>query len=310
MTAAAGTTRRVRDRTGARAEIARVEDYSVGRFEAMGSPCEVLVDTEDRREAAELVTIARGEAVRIERKFSRYRDDSIVHTINGSAGQPVAVDEETSLMIDYAAACTEMSDGMFDITSGSLRRVWRFDGGEHVPSEEAVRAVLCNVGWHRVTWTGSAITMPEGMEIDLGGIGKEYAVDRAATLLAARTTCPFLVNFGGDIYAGGPRRNGAPWVVGVDDPDRTGKAVLYRIDLTQGGLATSGDARRYVMCNGRRLGHILNPKTGWPVEGAPRAVTVLAPTCLEAGSLATLAILKGPGARELLEEQQVPYRLM
>lgn len=310
MAAATGSVRRVRSRKGTRAEITRVDDYSVGRFEAMGSPCEVLVDTEDRREAAELVTIARAEAVRIERKFSRYRTDNIVHAINHSAGKPIPVDEETALMLDYAVACTEMSDGMFDITSGALRKVWRFDGGDRVPSEAAVQAVLRNVGWSRVTWTGSVLTMPERMEIDLGGIGKEYAVDRAATLLATRTTCPFLVNFGGDIYARGPRRDGAPWGVGVDDPDRTGQAVLYRIDLTQGGLATSGDARRYVTHNGRRLGHILNPKTGWPVEGAPRAVTVLAPTCLEAGSLATLAILKGPDARAFLEDQQVPFRLM
>jgi len=145
------------------------------------------------------------------------------------------------------------------------------------------------------------------MEIDLGGIGKEYAVDRAAGLVAARARCAFLINFGGDLFASGPRRDDVPWGVGVDDPDRPGQAVLYRVDLTRGALATSGDARRYVMWQGRRLGHILDPYTGWPVEGAPRAVTVLGLNCLEAGTLATLAYLQGSRAGEFLTEQGVQF---
>ncbi len=276
----------------------------------MGGPCEVLLDTDDRGEASVLLDLASTEAHRIERKFSRYRSDNIVHRINTSGGRPVEVDEETSLLIDYATACHEMSDGMFDITSGVLRRAWTFDGSDRVPAESAVQELLGHVGWHRVKWADRVLRMPEGMEIDLGGVGKEYAVDRAAGLLSMESGRPFLVNFGGDIYAKGPRRDGRPWAVGVDDPDRTGHAVLYRIDLTIGGLATSGDARRFVVWNGRRLGHILNPKTGWPVEGAPRAVTVLAQTCLEAGSLSTLAFLRGSGARAFLEEQGVTFRML
>jgi thiamine biosynthesis lipoprotein len=118
------------------------------------------------------------------------------------------------------------------------------------------------------------------------------------------------VNFGGDLCASGPRRTGGPWRVGVDDPERPGDAVLYRIDLPRGGLATSGNARRFVMYRGQRLGHILNPRTGWPVEGAPRSVTVVADTCVEAGSLSTLAYLQGPRAREFLEAQGVPFRIL
>ena len=96
----------------------------------------------------------------------------------------------------------------------------------------------------------------------------------------------------------------------MDDPERTGEAALYRIDLTRGGLATSGDARRFVTWQGRRLGHILDPRTGWPVEDAPRSITVLAPTCVEAGTLSTLAYLRGPGARAFLEEQAVEFRIL
>ncbi len=276
----------------------------------MASPCTVLIDGDDRAAAAALVEIAAGEARRIERKFSRYRKDNPIHAINHAAGRPVEVDPETAQLLNYAATCWEMSGGLFDITSGVLRRVWKFDGGHKVPGPKAIEECLRQIGWDRVTWRSPVLTMPVGMEIDLGGIGKEYAVDRAAGLLAARTSAPFLVNFGGDLYAAGPRRGNRSWGVGIDDPERTGQAALYKLDVARAGLATSGDARRYVKWRGQRLGHILNPKTGWPVEGAPRSVTVVAPTCLEAGTLSTLAYLQGPGARAFLEEQKVQFWLL
>jgi len=290
--------------------LERVEDYYVGRFTAMASPCELLVDTDDEAHAAAARRIVEAEARRVERAYSRYRTGNIVHRINHARGRPVAVDPETALLIDYAVTCHEMSDGMFDITSGALRRVWRFDGSDRVPDDQAVREALQHVGWHRVSWKDRTLTMPAGVEIDLGGIGKEYAVDQAAALMAGLTSESFLVNFGGDLFASGPRRGGRVWGVGVDDPEQPGAAALYRIELPRGGLATSGDARRYVLWNGKRLGHILNPRTGWPVEGAPRAVTVLSQTCLEAGTLSTLAYLQGPGARHFLEEQGVPFWIL
>ncbi len=292
------------------ADLTRIEDYFVGRFSAMANPCEVLVDTDQSAHARAALAIAEREALRIERKFSRYRTDSVVHEIHRARGRPVAVDAETAQLIDYAATCWELSDGMFDITSGVLRKVWTFDGGSAVPSEDAVREVLAQVGWSRVTWDGRSLTLPEGMEIDLGGIGKEYAVDKAAGLVAAEIGDAFVVNFGGDLYASGARRGDRPWRVGVDDPDQPGRAVLHQIELRRGGLATSGAARRFVMHQGRRLGHILNPKTGWPIEGAPRAVTVLAATCVEAGTLSTLAYLRGPDASDFLRDQGATFQLV
>ncbi len=302
-----GSTKPPNPRHAGGAPPSRVDDYYAGGFTAMASPCQILVDTDDPAEAEALVRVAEAEALRIERKFSRYRDDNVVHRINHSGGRPVVVDEEAALLLDYGATCFEVSDGMFDLTSGVLRRLWTFDGGDRVPSKRAVREMLDLVGWDRVEWDGSALTLPAGMEIDFGGIGKEYAVDRAAGLLAGRTGRAFLVNFGGDLFASGERRGGRPWGIGVDDPSRTGEGTLSRIDLVRGGIATTGDARRYVMWRGRRLSHILNPKTGWPVVEAPRAVTVLAGTCLEAGTLSTLAYLRGPGARGFLEEQGVRF---
>jgi thiamine biosynthesis lipoprotein len=293
-----------------RPALERLDDYFVGRFTAMASPCEALVDTDDRDEAEAVRALARTEALRVEAKFSRYRDHNIVHRINQAGGAPVEVDEETARLIDYAAECWRGSEGRFDITSGVLRRVWIFDGGDRVPDVASLREVLALVGWRRVSWRPPVLTMPAGMELDFGGLGKEYAVDRAAARVSACTPHPFLINFGGDLLASGPRRGGRPWVVGVDDPERSGAAALYRVDLARGALATSGDARRFVRWQGRRLGHILDPRTGWPVEGAPRSVTVLAGTCLEAGTLATLACLKGAGAEAFLREQGVEFRVV
>ncbi len=290
--------------------VKRVDDYFVARFNAMASPCELLVDTDDRAQAAALGRLVEREALRIEHKFSRYRPDGVVHTIHHAAGAPVTLDDESAGLLDYAALCHGMSGGLFDITSGVLRRVWAFDGGDRVPEPGELARVLEHVGWHHLSWERPVLTLPAGMEIDLGGLGKEYAVDRAAALVAARTRKSFLVNFGGDLFASGPRRDERAWAVGVDDPGRTGEASLYRVDLTRGALATSGDARRFVTWQGRRLGHILDPRTGWPVEDAPRSITVLAPTCVEAGTLSTLACLRGSGARAFLEEQGVEFRIL
>jgi thiamine biosynthesis lipoprotein len=288
----------------------RVDDYFLGSFIAMASPCVVLIDTDHASEAEEALNIAECEAHRIELKFSRYRSDNLIHQINHAEGRCVQVDEETALLIDYAATCYEMSDRMFDITSGILRKVWKFDGGHQVPCHEAVEALLPMIGWERVQWSNRGLTLPRGMEIDLGGIGKEYAVDRASARIAQETDRAFVVNFGGDLYASGIRRGNRAWGVGIDDPDRSGRAAVYRLEISHGGLATSGDARRYVLWNGLRLGHILNPRTGWPIENAPRSVTVLGVSCMEAGTLSTLAYLRGPSAGKFLEEQGVPFWIL
>jgi thiamine biosynthesis lipoprotein len=280
------------------------------RWHALGGPCELLVDDSDAAHAAELAELAAAESLRIERRFSRYRPDSVLAEIHAAHGRPVVVDEETAHLLDYAAECHAVSGGRFDITSGVLRHAWTFDGGSRVPDAATLHALLARVGWSRVGWRRPELMLPDGMELDLGGIGKEYAVDRAAAAVAARAQRPFLVNFGGDLFTPRPRTGGRAWSVGIDDPERSGVAATHRVDLERGGLATSGDARRYVMWQGRRLGHILDPRTGWPVEGAPRSVTVLAPTCLEAGTLATLAILQGAGARAFLESERVQFELV
>jgi thiamine biosynthesis lipoprotein len=277
----------------------------LGAFQAMASPCEVHVAGADRATAERIVALAAGEATRIEAKFSRYRRGNIVDEINRADGRTLVVDEETARLLDYAAHLFELSGGKFDVTSGVLRRAWRFDGSDRVPSAATVAALLAHVGWQKVRWRSPELTLPRGMEIDLGGIGKEYAVDRAALLvrpLAQRC----LINFGGDLLALGPQDAKHPWRVGIESLACDGAAVK-QIDLHVGALATSGDSRRFLLKDGQRYGHILDPTTGWPVVDAPRSVTVAAPSCTQAGMLATLAQLSGRDAEEFLAAQGVQY---
>jgi thiamine biosynthesis lipoprotein len=271
----------------------------------MGCPCEVLVDAGDEATARRAAAAVAAEAWRVEQKFSRYRDDNVVHAINTAEGRPVEVDEETTRLLDFAASCYKDSDGLFDITSGVLRRVWQFDGSDRLPEPAAVREVLKLVGWGKVQWRSPRLTMPAGMQIDFGGIGKEYAVDRAAELAAAASGAPLLVNFGGDIRVIAPRRDGRPWLVAIENvaPGVTPPLVAVK----RGAVTTSGDARRYLLKNGLRYGHILDPRNGWPVKGAPRSVTVLEVNCTQAGLLSTLAILQGAGAEQFLRKLKVRH---
>ena len=115
------------------------------------------------------------------------------------------------------------------------------------------------------------------------------------------------MNYGGDLFISGPRRNGENWSIGIDDPKATGIGSIGTLSLSFGGVATSGDSRRFLLKEGIRYPHILNPKTGWPVVGAPHSVTVLASTSIEAGILSTLAMLHGAEAEKFLQEQEVKY---
>lgn len=282
-------------------------DYSIGRFSAMACPCEILLESSDKPLISSITELAYKEAKRIEKKFSRYRKDNIIYKINNSNGITIKVDDETALMFDFADQCYQLSEGKFDITSGVLRKIWTFDGSDNIPDEEQVKKIKPDIGWNKVSWKKPFITLPRNMEIDLGGIGKEYAVDSTVKLIKQHTDNSFLVNFGGDIGCPKPRKKNTPWVIGVDDPKHTGDNSAGRITLFQGGLATSGDARRYLLKEGVRYSHILDPQTGYPVPHAPRSVSVIANTCLEAGMLSTFAMLQGKEAVEFLEAQDVKF---
>ncbi len=287
---------------------ARGAELLAVRFNAMASPCELLLPAADRGAALDLGNIAAQEAWRIERKFSRYRDDSVVAQILRSRGSEIELDDETASLLEFARECFELSDGLFDITSGVLRRAWKFDGSDRVPEPAAVESLLSLIGFGKLQWQSPRLLLPAGMELDFGGIGKEYAVDRAYHLLAAQRTQPFLVNFGGDLRTNRPPAHGA-WQVGIERPDCDGRAAMI-LELERGALATSGDARRFLLKDGVRYGHVLDPRTGWPVAGAPRSVTVAASSCTEAGLLSTMALLHGPEAQSYLEAEDARHWIL
>ena len=255
--------------------------------------------------AQKILDAVASEAWRIEQKFSRYRDDNIIYRINFSDGKPVQIDAETLRLLRFADELYDMSEGLFDITSGVLRKVWKFDGSDKLPSQESVEAIVQHVGWHRVELTDSTFMLPAGMEIDLGGIGKEYAVDRCAQIAGSVSDKSVLINFGGDLCVTHARENNGYWSVGRLITGSEAVADLF--ELRQGAIATSGDANRYLLKDKVRYSHVLNPKTGWPVAGAPHTVSVAAPSCTEAGMLSTLAMLQGVQARQFLEAQGVTF---
>jgi len=273
----------------------------------------VLVDSSRGQPAQAAASAVAACARQIEQKYSRYRDDNIVARINSSSGQPVEVDEETARLLDFAELAWRLSDGKFDITSGVLRRAWKFDGESRAPDAAQVRELMPLVGWSRVVWQRPFLTLLPGMEIDFGGIGKEYAVDQALAAATQLTTEPVLVNFGGDLAVSGPCRDGRPWRVGIESIGAADFAASAQpqasklLELSAGALATSGDTYRFVNQAGDRRSHILDPRTGEPVRGAPRSITVAAPTCTQAGLWCTLAMLEGQGAEALLDREGVRH---
>lgn len=277
-------------------------------FTAMASPCQVLLCAPSEAAARALAQPAIEEVLRIERVYSRYRGDSVVGRINAGAGSGewIALDAEAAGLFDYAAQLHALSGGLFDITSGVLRRAWDFRK-PRVPAGDELAPLLALVGWPKVerraadgNAAGAALRLPlAGMEIDFGGFGKEYAADRAAAILQAQGVRHGYVNLGGDIRVLGPQADGTPWRIGIQDP-RDSERTIASIDIAEGALATSGDYERYFELDGRRYCHILNPRSGMPV-GYWRSVSVIAPLAIAAGSASTIAMLLGEGARAFLD---------
>ena len=244
---------------------------------------------------------------RLEAKYSRYRTDSLLSAINRVAaeGGGIEVDGETAGLLNYAAACHAQSDGLFDVTSGILRQAWRFDQGG-LPDPALIQSLLGRIGWHKLRWEAPWLEFPvPGLELDFGGIVKEYAVDRAAVLCLDAGIGHGVVNLGGDIKLIGPRPDGRLWRVGLSHPRQQGDMV-ETLGLHEGAVASSGDYERCIIVDGVRYGHVLNPKTGWPVRHLA-AVSVVGDFCVVAGSASTIAMLKEEQGPAWLEEMGLPH---
>ncbi len=274
----------------------------------MGSPCELRLYSNEKAFAQEIADEAIVEVHRLEKKYSRYRDDSVTSEINNSAGNKngIGVDAETALLLNYAQVGYEQSDGLFDISSGILRKAWDFRS-QKLPSQNDIDALLPLIGWDKIRWKAPHICLPvEGMELDFGGYVKEYAADVAANVCRNANIQGGLVNLGGDICIIGPHPNGDAWKVGIRHP-RNPSVPMSFVMLEKGGLASSGDYERFMIIDGVRYAHILNPKTGWPVNSLA-STSVYAEQCVVAGTSSTIAMLKGERAGiAWLEELGLPY---
>ncbi|NHZ92638.1 FAD:protein FMN transferase [Massilia sp. CCM 8733] len=285
-------------------------DVQTFPFEAMASRCELRLALPPGVDAgvdgAALAKLAIDEVRRIERSFSRYRADSIVARINAAAGcDAVACDDETNALLDYAGVLHAGSGGLFDITSGVLRRAWDF-GRPVLPTQAALDALLPLVGWRHVERADGAIRLARaGMQIDFGGFGKEYAADRAAALLGAAGVRHGYVNLGGDLRIIGPRPDGTAWSIGVQDP-RDADRLAASIPIASGALATSGDYERFIDVAGTRYCHVLDPRSGMPVSHW-RSVSVLGPLAIAAGSCSTIAMLMREDGLAFLDRSGMAY---
>lgn len=270
----------------------------------MGTSCEIQLFCPSKPLANAVINTVITDIQRLEKHYSRYLADSLLSKINqiAAVSGSIKVDAETASLLDYAATCYQQSDGLFDITSGILRRVWRFEQRQ-LPEQSLIDDLLSKVGWDKLDWQAPHLNFSvAGMELDFGGIVKEYAADRAATLCRNAGIEHGVINLGGDIKIIGPRPDGRPWRVGLGKPQTGKENRQILIAMQQGGIASSGDYERCMVIDGVRYSHILNPNTGWPVNYLA-AVSVVADFCVVAGSASTIAMLKqedGPAWLESL----------
>lgn len=266
-------------------------------FRAMGTLCQVTFHSTTSRVAGEQFKAATIRWVaEFEARYSRFLPDSLVSLINQSAGKNwVELDEESERIFALCHELCFLTRGAFDPTAMPLIKLWNWKAVPPViPTDADLQAAKQMVGWNKIQRRQGAIYLPfEGMSIDLGGIGKEYAVDRVMQIAAQHGIADVLVDFGQDLCMRGAPPGKPAWHIGLEDPANPGKCWAG-LAVKDRAVATSGDYLRNFQVNGRRYGHIIDPRTGYPVDNGCRAVSVIAPTCTVAGILATSAFILGP----------------
>lgn len=279
----------------------------------MGGPATLVIAPPGDRSAsaASLASKVQSRLETLERRYSRYVADSLVSTINRRAGSGdfTHLDPESETLLEIADQLWRGSGGLFDITSGVLRKAWRFDAAKTPVDLSQLETLQKKVGWDKVVRTSEGVYLPvKGMEIDLGGLVKEYAADCAVRLLRDEGVTSGLIELAGDVATIGCQPSGKPWQVAIRAPQ--GSDPLGGIALSNAAAATSGNYARTLRFEGRTYGHLLNPLTGWPVEG-PTSVTVIGENCLSAGAVTTIACLQSPkAATAWLSEAGLPWLMI
>ena len=283
-------------------------------FAALGTTCEVQYACDDPAVAGGFERAAVGWVQAFEAKYSRFRPDSLVSRINAAAGREwVEVDAEMEQLMKLCDSLSFLTQGVLDPTMLPLIKLWNYKAERPaIPSEAAIKAAQRLVGWSRVQRAPGRVFLPEpGMALDFGGFGKEYAVDIVAQIAGFHGIACVLVDFGHDLRSIGHPPGRPAWHIGLEDPRQPGRTAGSIALTGNRGVASSGDYVRQFTIEGRRFGHIIDPRTGWPVANGCTQATVVAGTCLHAGVLSTTAFVLGvpkgiefiqsfPGAEGLL----------
>ncbi len=262
----------------------------------MGSRFEITAVADN--EAACWVAINTGiaEIQRIEKLISSWDPNSQTSSVNRWAGiKPIAVDQELFDLVARAKKVSKLTDGAFDISYASMDRLWKFDGTlAQVPADSAITRSLALIGYQRIILDGESNTVflqDKGMKIGFGAIGKGYAANRARMVMKEMGITSGLVNAGGDLIAWGQQPDGSPWRIGITDPNNN-EEVYSWLSINDQAVVTSGDYERFVMIEGRRYSHIIDPRNGYPVKGI-KSVTIISPDAELSDALATSVFVLG-----------------
>ena len=264
-------------------------------FKALGTVCEVQFRAVSVEIAKEFRKLALGWLRDFEERWSRFKPTSLLCRINAEAGRSMVevskADEEILKLCEHTF---QISEGLNDPTSLPLTSLWDRAGIEdRLPSGEEIEQAKNLISWPTVEWGDGRVFLPEkGMALEIGGFGKEYAVDRLIGFAKRLGITDCLVDLGRDVAALGQPPNGPVWVVGIEDAQRE-DTPAFRLAVSGKGLATSGNGRRYRMIKGKKFGHIIDPRSGWPAENDLLTASCLADDCLTAGLLSTNACIVG-----------------
>jgi thiamine biosynthesis lipoprotein len=276
-------------------------------YTTMGSSLQLTAWTNDPEAAGAAFEEVFREFDRLDGLMSVWREGSDIVRLNGAAGQhPVPVSVEVRETLAAARQISDWTGGKFDVTFGALSGLWKFDHDQdnRIPDPAAVRARLPLIDYRQLEVdeaAGTALLKKAGMSAHLGGIGKGYAVDRGAAILRRRGVNDFMIQAGGDFYAGG-RRGDRPWRVGLRDPRGPADKSFAAIDVRNETVSTSGDYERAFVSGGRRYHHIIDPDLGEPTRDT-RSVTIVAARATFADALDTGVFLLGPQAGMALIEK-------
>jgi len=263
----------------------------------MGNRFELTVVATNERWANTKIDAGIAEIQRIEKLFTTFSDDSETNLINSNAGiMPVKVSPETFNLIKRSLRISEVTQGAFDITYGSIdKRLWNFDQTmTALPDQETARQMVRLINYRNVILDDENCTVflkEKGMRIGFGGIGKGYAAERAKQVMKEQGVQSGVVNASGDLTAWGLQPDGNPWTVGIANPDSSHDVFSY-INITGLAVATSGNYEKFVTINGRRYSHTINPLTGLPVTGI-KSVTIITTNAEIADAMATPVMIMG-----------------